>query len=69
VVIKQLAGRLSNECQSDLGKLWHWLVDGKSICGVSHGKRSAGWVPFYGQGDSVTCPKCLKKITKNNGLE
>lgn len=61
-MIKQLAGRLVNECQAGHGRLWHWLVSGKAVCGTKPGKRSAGWVPFHGEGDSVTCPRCLKQI-------
>ena len=65
-----LAGRCLSGCERDRGSVVHavsgsglWL-SATSLCGKTHGKRSAGWSDRFGE--PVNCPRCLKKLAANS---
>jgi hypothetical protein len=60
--IKCLAGRLAHGFEGGKGNIFHGVVEGVAVCGAKPGRRSAGWVPFDGDGKEITCPKCLRRI-------
>lgn len=59
--ILTMTGRRSNGFQADAGKLYHAVEIGNfaAMCGAKHGRRS-DWSMYHG--DTVTCPRCLKKL-------
>ena len=62
-----LAGRCANGSELDSGMRWHAVADGyAALCGAKPGRRSAGWSSWYVKGQEVTCPRCLKKLSKSN---
>lgn len=58
-----MTGRCANGAQRDSGTLYHAVKIGDftAMCGAKHGKRSR-WSEYHGK--NVTCPRCLKKLTK-----
>lgn len=69
-----LAGRCANGHERDQGRVVHAVPAmqhkpddiacyARSLCGKTHGARSAGWVPRPDL--QVTCPACQKKIDKD----
>lgn len=69
--VQQLAGRCSNGAEKDAGRRWHALplTRYRALCGVTYGRRSAGWSDYEIPGQSVTCPKCAKKIEKQYAIQ
>lgn len=65
-----LAGRCANGYERGAGRVVHAVLcsDGelrfgidsyaRSLCGKTHGARSAGW--SFANGSAITCPRCLK---------
>lgn len=64
--VKVLAGRCANGSELGSGTRWHSVpVDSwKALCGAQPGRRSAGWSVWYIKGQEVTCPRCLKKLSR-----
>jgi hypothetical protein len=63
--ILSLAGRYANASELDSGKLYHAVVDNRmAICGQEPGRHSAGWSDYVPPSQTVTCPRCLKKLNK-----
>jgi hypothetical protein len=65
--VRSLAGRCANGAERDHGRLHHALpftrdgISHKALCGATPGPRSAGW-STWGQGEKVTCERCLRKM-------
>ncbi len=69
-----LAGRCRNGAHRDSGTLYHALdtdVDieqgplfGKAVCGAEPGRTAYGWAEAHKPEQSVTCPRCLKKLER-----
>lgn len=57
--VRQLIGR-GGEGERGRGTRYHAVQGWDAVCGVSPGRMSAGW--SYQTGESVTCPRCLKRI-------
>lgn len=66
-----LAGRCANGYERDQGRVVHAVpasqhkpddigAYARSLCGKTHGARSAGWSPRPQL--QVNCPRCLKKL-------
>lgn len=65
-----LAGRCANGFERDRGSIVHLLEASefeaqfgiryyaRSLCGKTHGARSAGWSTCYGQ--AATCARCAR---------
>lgn len=64
--VRQLAGRCANGFEGGHGIKWHAVPndDYKAICGATYGRRSAGWSSYQIIGQSVTCPKCIKRLER-----
>lgn len=62
---RMMMGRLANGFQGGYGTKIHLTYSssychGKSLCGKSPGRRSAGWSPAdHGE---ANCPQCLAKL-------
>lgn len=69
IVPAKLAGRCANGYERGQGSVIHavQIPEGqkeigfyaRSLCGKTHGARSAGWSGRIGE--EVTCPKCVKR--------
>jgi hypothetical protein len=68
------AGRGANGYERDRGAVWH-AVKGSSpqnvayslasaLCGVAPGARSVGWSGQVQTVEHVSCPRCLKKLSR-----
>lgn len=69
--IRYLMGRCANGAERDSGTLWHAIplqendVRGSvAMCGITYGRRSAGWSDHRKLNQPVTCKRCLKKIER-----
>jgi len=63
--IRRLTGRCLNGSERDRGRLFH-AVDGGTwgvaLCGKKPGRLSNGF--SSDEAPTVTCPKCIKKLTE-----
>jgi len=71
-----LAGRCANGDERGAGRIVHAVqaspsevqfginAYARSLCGKTHGARSAGW--SHDTTLAITCPKCLKLATQGN---
>lgn len=61
---RQLLGRLRNGAARDHGILNHAVKNNewKAVCGAKPGRCSVGWVRPYDDKESITCPRCLKRL-------
>lgn len=66
-----LLGSCANGNESDKGRLVHAVPtdSARAICGLSYGRRSAGWQSpeVHGEPTQVTCPSCLRRLAKAKG--
>lgn len=59
--VLRLAGRCSNGFERGSGSRFHAVLGSQyaALCGAEPGRMSAGWSTH--EGETVTCPRCLKK--------
>jgi hypothetical protein len=59
-----LSGRCLSGAERGRGTLYHGVqtLTGRALCGAAPGRHSGGW-SWPGDGEQITCPKCLKKLS------
>ena len=66
-----LMGRCANGAEREKGTKVHAVptTSNKALCGVTYGRRSAGWQVADGRhvGLDITCPRCLARLRKDGG--
>jgi len=74
IVPRRLTGRCLNGAERDGGTRYHAVDEsagfsewGVAICGAKPGLRGNGF--SYYEGEKVTCPRCLKRLSKLGVLD
>ena len=63
--VRMKPGRCASGAELGKGTLWHAVMPNEynAICGTKPGRLTPGWSSWHNS-KVVTCPKCIKKISK-----